>query len=85
MPRASRRVAAWHTDTTPAAVDDGTLGEIRTALYHVHLPKLADLGVVTYEDTPGAVALTDDADSLSSFLEPARRDDLGTNVPSEQL
>lgn len=52
------RVAAWRTDSTPDAVDDATLAEIRTVLYHVHLPKLADLGVITYEDNPGEIALT---------------------------
>lgn len=79
------RVAARRADSDPDSVDDATLDEVRTTLYHVHLPKLADLGAITYEDTPGEIALTDDTDSLSPFLEPARRADLGTEPPTEQV
>ncbi|WP_254810536.1 DUF7344 domain-containing protein [Natronosalvus amylolyticus] len=82
--RLTTRVAAWRTDSTPDVVDDATLTEMRTALYHVHLPKLADLGVITYESNPGEIALTDDTVSLDPFLEPARRADLWTEPPSEQ-
>ncbi|TKR27960.1 DUF7344 domain-containing protein [Natronomonas salsuginis] len=79
------QAAAWDTDSEPDAVDDETLAEVRTALYHVHLPKLADLGVITYEANPGEIALTDDTDSLDPFLEPARQADLGTGTPTEQV
>lgn len=82
--RLAIQVAAWRTDSDPDAVDDATLTEIRTALYHVHLPKLADFGIITYKANPGEIALTDDTDSLEPFLEPACRADLGTGMPFEQ-
>lgn len=47
--RLGTRVAAWHTDSTPDAVDDATLSEIRTALYHVHLPKLTETGYIEWD------------------------------------
>jgi hypothetical protein len=72
--RLAAQVAAWRTDTDPDAVDDASLTKIRTALYHLHLPKLADLGIITYEATPEEIDLTNDTDSLDPFLEPARRD-----------
>ncbi|AHG01886.1 hypothetical protein HALLA_00915 (plasmid) [Halostagnicola larsenii XH-48] len=48
LDRLATRVAAWHTDSTPDAVDDATLAEIRTALHHVHLPKLTEAGYITW-------------------------------------
>lgn len=83
--RLATQAAAWRADSTPDAVDDATLAEIRTALYHVHLPKLADLGVITYRDDPGVITLTDETDSLEPFLDPARPADLGTDALGEQL
>jgi len=47
--RLATRVAAWHTDSDPDAVDDATLTEMRTALYHVHLPKLAEAGYIEWD------------------------------------
>lgn len=78
------RVATWRTDRPPDAVDDTTLGAVRTALHHRHLPKLADQGFITYQDDPGVVALTDEIDTLEPFLGPARRMDLGADVPTER-
>ena len=47
--RLATRVAAWHTDSDPYIVDDATLTEIRTALYHVHLPKLTEAGYFAWD------------------------------------
>jgi len=47
--RLAMRVAAWHTDSDPDTVDDATLTEMRTALYHVHLPKLAEAGYFAWD------------------------------------
>lgn len=78
------QVAAWREDSDPDAVDAATVAEIRTALHHIHLPRLADLGVITYQDNPGEIALTDEMGSLKPFLEPARRTDLVTDVANGQ-
>lgn len=82
--RLTSQVAAWRTDSDPDTVDDATLTEIRTALHHVHLPKLADFGIITYEANPGEITLTDDTDSIEPFLEPPRRADLRAVTPFEQ-
>ena len=47
--RLATRVAAWHTDSDPDAVDDATLTEMRTALYHVHLPKLTEADCIAWD------------------------------------
>lgn len=46
--RLATRVAAWHIDGDPEAVDDATLTEMRTALYHMHLPKLAEADYIAW-------------------------------------
>lgn len=79
------QVTAWRTASDPDDVDDATLADVRMDLHHVHLPKLADLGVITYKDNPGEISLADDTDSLESFLDPARRADFGTTAPTERL
>jgi hypothetical protein len=47
--RLATRVAAWHTDSDPNAVDDATLTEICMALHHVHLPKFAEAGYIEWD------------------------------------
>ncbi|ADB63403.1 hypothetical protein Htur_4616 (plasmid) [Haloterrigena turkmenica DSM 5511] len=47
--RLATRVAVWHTDSDPDAVDDATLTEMRTALYHMHLPKLAEASYIEWD------------------------------------
>ncbi|MFC3960303.1 DUF7344 domain-containing protein [Halovivax cerinus] len=47
--RLATRVAAWQTDNDPDVVDDASLAEIRTALYHMHLPKLAEAGYIAWD------------------------------------
>ncbi|WP_255194652.1 DUF7344 domain-containing protein [Natronobeatus ordinarius] len=49
LDRLATRVAAWHTDSDPGAVDDATLTEMRTALYHVHLPKFSEAGYIAWD------------------------------------
>ncbi|WP_436908961.1 DUF7344 domain-containing protein [Halosimplex marinum] len=49
LDRLATRVVAWHTEGDPDAVDDATLTEIRTALYHVHLPKFAEAGYIEWD------------------------------------
>ncbi|MUW13878.1 hypothetical protein GJ633_03800 [Halorubrum sp. CBA1125] len=49
LDRLATRVAAWHTDSDPDAVDDATLTEMRTALYHVHLPKFSETDYIEWD------------------------------------
>jgi DNA-binding transcriptional ArsR family regulator len=47
--RFATRVTAWHIDSDLDAVDDAALTEMRMALHHVHLPKLAEAGYLEYD------------------------------------
>lgn len=42
-------VVAWEQDKRPERVTDAERKQCRTALYHSHVPKLADLGVLEFE------------------------------------
>lgn len=42
-------IAAWEHDTPPAEVSAEARERVEVALYHAHIPKLVDLGVVTYD------------------------------------
>ncbi|WP_158055766.1 DUF7344 domain-containing protein [Halorussus halophilus] len=42
--------------------------KIRTSLYHVHLPKLTEIGLARYDEGARMVWLTDDADDVVSDL-----------------
>jgi DNA-binding transcriptional ArsR family regulator len=46
--------------------DDLSREDARIALHHVHLPKLEEAGLVTYDDT---VELTDDADESLDLID----------------
>lgn len=49
--------------------DDSNVGRIRLRLYHTHVPKLVDVGVVTYDEDADTVALTERGAELAASLE----------------
>ena len=52
------------------STDDGDEGDLRVALHHHHLPRLADAGVVTYDASTNAVEYRRDerVESLLAFV-----------------
>lgn len=59
-------VAAVEADGDPA---DDHVARVETSLYHAHLPKLDDAGVVQFSTNPGRVSLGDDADAVFRFID----------------
>jgi len=53
---------------------------ISTSLYHVHLPKLEESGVLTFNSTQRLIELEERADELKPYLELAAEDDFRTQV-----
>jgi len=45
----TQTVLKYNRQASPTAVSEGVLTEIRLSLYHVHLPKLASEGFITYD------------------------------------
>lgn len=61
----ARSVAARESDRSPESVPSELVERVHVTLHHVHLPKLADLGLVEYDATANAV--TDVADGIGSL------------------
>ena len=62
----ARRVAARETDSSTESVPSKRVERVHVALYHTHLPKLADFGLVDYDAEEAVVTDYDDAlDSMS--------------------
>lgn len=45
----ARQILAWETNTTVGNITDGDCERVVTGLYHNHLPKLADAGMIEYD------------------------------------
>ncbi|MBX0288234.1 helix-turn-helix domain-containing protein [Halomicroarcula sp. F28] len=58
-------IARWNVES--GADRTTSIDTIRIALYHSHLPKLADAGFITVDRNSDAVEL-EDSDTLDSFL-----------------
>ncbi len=48
-------VAAWDADTSITEISDDAAEEAEILLYHIHLPKLAAVSLVTYDADSGTV------------------------------
>ncbi|MFB6102138.1 MAG: hypothetical protein ABEJ73_06185 [Haloplanus sp.] len=76
LERLAAQLARWENGTDDPTEDECT--RAYTALASVHVPRLADAGVVTYDRTAERVCLSDaarDANRLERYLERASDDD----------
>lgn len=55
-------------DGSVTDVSDGTAERVRVSLYHVHLPKLAEAGLVEYDPEQKLVEPTERLDQVQSHL-----------------
>lgn len=60
---------ATNGGTPLTEIDPETVAEIYMELYHTHIPRLADHGVVAYDQDRDLVALSENADQLNPYLE----------------
>lgn len=63
------RVAAWEEGVAASAVDETTRDRVSAALYHAHVPKLADLHVVSFDEGARTVSAGPEADRVLAALE----------------
>ena len=76
----SERVASWENGTDLHEVGSAERKRVYTSLQSHHLPKMAEQGVVDYDERAGTVELTRSADDLDVYLEVVE----GTDVPWSQ-
>jgi hypothetical protein len=70
---ASRQIAAWENGVDPADVEYDQRKSVYTSLRQFHCPKMADAGLVEFDDRDGTVRLTSDLpDELVIEIEPDR-------------
>jgi hypothetical protein len=65
----ARFIAACERSCEPAEAPVGHTERIVRDLYHVHLPKLAENGIVDYDPRSGAMCFQSPPTALSKFLE----------------
>lgn len=73
--------AAWANASEGTITQPIERDRVRTALYHVYLPKLDENGIVTFDQTSLSVALEDQPDELASLLEQLRQQESGPEDP----
>ncbi|WP_440006064.1 DUF7344 domain-containing protein [Halomicrococcus sp. SG-WS-1] len=63
------QVAAWENGIPTEAVTSTQRKRVYNSLQQIHLPKLADQGIIEYRPRTGMAELTDEAEQLDVYLE----------------
>ncbi|MFC5971646.1 hypothetical protein ACFPYI_09915 [Halomarina salina] len=62
------KVAAWETDIPEEAVDDHLRERVYVSLYHAQVPKLAEQGVVEFDEARETISAGANANSVLTAL-----------------
>lgn len=63
------KVAAWENDVPEHAVTEAQREAVYVSLYHAHVPKLADEGVVTFDEATETITTAEHAEQVLAALE----------------
>ena len=63
----AHELATWERDAEITEISADDVTSIRVSLYHVHIPKMADVGLVEYDEERDAVTLVEDGDNATSL------------------
>lgn len=66
----AEQVAAWEHDTTVVQLSSTQRQRVYIPLYQSHLPKLDEMGVITYQQNRGIVQREPRADLFDPYLDP---------------
>ncbi|NLV06477.1 hypothetical protein GOC83_10095 [Haloarcula rubripromontorii] len=72
----AEQVAAWENETSVAEISASERKTVYTSLQQFHLPKMADMGVIEFDQREGDVRLTESAADLDIYLELVDRYDI---------
>jgi hypothetical protein len=73
-------LAADESNTAPDQVDKQARKRAYVSLYQTHIPRLAEVGVVEYDDETGEVSLQDQAGEVLHHVQRRPRDNLWPRV-----
>jgi len=64
----AEHVAAWENNTTVEELSTQQRKRVYVSLYQTHLPKLADAGLVEYDEDSGNVSIASKASEIDPYL-----------------
>ncbi len=73
------KIAAWENDVPEHTVTEDQREEVYIALYHAHVPKLGDEGVITFDEATETITTAGHADQVLTALE-----GIGASLDSKQ-
>ena len=85
MPDIAEQIAAVEHDTTIHQLTSTQRQRVYIALYQAHLPKLADFGLITYNQSRGIVERTRAADQVMRYLDPEESADRSRTAENEWM
>jgi len=62
------KIAAWEQDKTTGDVTQEERRRVHASLYHSHVPKLADLGIIEYHEGEDIIVRTRDTEQVQAVL-----------------
>lgn len=80
----AREIAGWENGLAPNRISDDDYERVYVSLYHMHVPKLAESGLIEWDESTDELRLTDWAYTLPLFtpIENAQ-DRSGTSRPAD--
>lgn len=69
LPELARTVAAWESDQPEDEVSEAEQHRVYVSLYHSHVPKLADCGVVSFDADAETLSTAENAEPVQAALE----------------
>jgi hypothetical protein len=69
LPELARTVAAWEEGVPEDEVSEAGMKRMHVSLYHSHVPKLADCGVVSFDADAETMSATANAERVLAALE----------------
>lgn len=65
----ARKIAAWENDDPEHAVTERTQEQVYVSLYHAHVPKLVDNGVISFDESDEEITPGENAEQVMEALE----------------
>ena len=71
LPRLAARIAAWEQNTDVSEVTDEKQQKVHVSLYHSHIPKLAALGIIDYQEKKDIIVRAVNTTQVQAVLDGA--------------